>query len=54
MKRKTPNKFDVDDENEFTQAKKIREQRVNVRCELDHFLDDDALLDDSKFDVLDY
>ena len=54
MKRKTPDKFDVDDEDEFNLAKKTKEQRVNVRCELDHFLDDDALLDDSKFDVLDY
>ena len=34
MKRKTPNKFDVDGEDEFTQAKKTKEQRINVRCEV--------------------
>ena len=54
MKPKPSDSFVVDDEEEFTQAKKTKQQRVNVRCELDNYLDDDMLPDDTEFDVLDY
>ena len=54
MKQKPSDSFDVDDEDEFSEAKKTKKQRANVRCELDHYLDGDMLPDNSEFDVLGY
>ncbi|KMS95189.1 hypothetical protein BVRB_011490 [Beta vulgaris subsp. vulgaris] len=38
----------------WTQIKKNKKKKVNVRCELDHYLENDALPESSAFDVLHY
>lgn len=41
-----------DEEDEYAQAKKTKMRKVNVRCEVDHYLEEDPLSDDDGFDIL--
>lgn len=50
--RQTSCRDDGDDEDEYAQSKKTKRRKVNVRCEVDHYLEDDPLADDDRFDIL--
>uniref|UniRef100_A0A803MEP1 HAT C-terminal dimerisation domain-containing protein n=1 Tax=Chenopodium quinoa TaxID=63459 RepID=A0A803MEP1_CHEQI len=43
-----------DDFDKWTLIKKNKKRKANVRCELDHYLEDDALPESSNFDVLNF
>lgn len=43
-----------DDFDKWTLIKKNKKRKANVRCELDHYLEDDALPKSSNFDVLNF
>ena len=45
LKRKSPITFDYGEEDEFAPLKKTKMRRVNVKCELDHYLEEDPLPD---------
>jgi len=43
LKRKRPITFDYGEEDEFARLKKTKTRRMNVKCELDQFLEEDPL-----------
>lgn len=40
-----------DEDDEYAQAKKTKKRKASVRCEVDHYIEDDPLPDDNDFDI---
>ncbi|CAO2832611.1 unnamed protein product [Amaranthus hypochondriacus] len=50
-KRPAPSSFE-DEEDEFAQSKKTKIRKVNVKCEVDFYLEEDPLPDDEDLDII--
>ena len=50
-KRSVPSSFE-DEEDEFAQSKKTKVRKVNVKCEVDFYLEENPLPNDEDLDII--